>query len=87
MKKPKRKDIGVLLNGDRGNFTISWGSALDYYAILLKKLKWFRLFQELNQYSRNVGGLDYVEYRIIARIAFPIIDRIFSKELILKSYH
>ena len=44
-EKAHEKDIGVLLNGDRGNFTISWGSAIDYYAILLKRLKWVTLFQ------------------------------------------
>ena len=54
-EKAHEEGIGVLLNGDRGNFTISWGYALDYYAILLKKLKWFRLFRELNHYSKNSG--------------------------------
>ena len=44
-EKASEQGIGVLLNGDRGNLTISWGSALDYYAILLKKIKWFRLFK------------------------------------------
>ena len=31
------QNIGVLLNGQRGNWTISWGPALDYQAGLLKK--------------------------------------------------
>ena len=71
--------IGVLLNGDRGNWTISWGSAIEYYAILLKKLKWFRLFKELDQYCRNVGGPRLGRLPIIARAGFPIIDRIFPQ--------
>ena len=43
-EKAHEEGIGVLLNGDRGNFTISWGSALDYYAILLKRLNGFVFF-------------------------------------------
>ncbi|MBT2758431.1 lasso peptide isopeptide bond-forming cyclase [Mesobacillus foraminis] len=72
--------VGVLLNGDRGNFTISWGSALDYYAILLKKLKWVSLFQELNFYSKNVGGPRLGCIPTIARIGFPVIDKFLPQE-------
>jgi asparagine synthase (glutamine-hydrolysing) len=75
----EKEDIGVLLNGDRGNFTISWGSAIDYYAILLKKLKWFRLFQELDKYSRNVGGARLRRLPLIARVGFPFIDQLFPQ--------
>lgn len=72
-----KEGIGVLLNGDRGNFTISWGDALYYYATLLKKLKWFRLFQELNQYSKNAGGARLGRLPVIARIGFPVINQMF----------
>ncbi|MGX2961402.1 lasso peptide isopeptide bond-forming cyclase [Peribacillus sp. JNUCC 23] len=78
-EKAHELGIGVLLNGDRGNFTISWGSALDHYATLLKKLKWLRLFQELNQYSKNVGGARLRRLPVILRIGFPIIDQIFPQ--------
>ncbi len=76
-EKAHDEGIGVLLNGDRGNFTISWGSALEHYAILLKRLKWVSLFKELSQYSQNVGGSRLRRIPIIAREAFPIIDRYF----------
>ncbi|MGE7120763.1 lasso peptide isopeptide bond-forming cyclase [Peribacillus sp. NPDC046944] len=76
-EKANEEGVGVLLNGDRGNFTISWGSALDYYSILLKKVKWVRLFQELNQYSKKAGGARLRNLPLIARIGFPMIDRIF----------
>lgn len=76
-EKAHDENIGVLLNGDRGNFSISWGFPLDYYAILLKKLKWIRLFQELDQYSKKAGAFRLRSLPIIARIGFPIIDRIF----------
>ena len=32
--------INVMLNGQRGNWTVSWGYALDYQALLFKQLKW-----------------------------------------------
>ncbi|MFD0047955.1 lasso peptide isopeptide bond-forming cyclase [Actinomycetes bacterium NPDC127524] len=72
-----KENIGVLLNGDRGNFSVSWGFPLEYYSILLKRLKWFRLNQELLQYQRCVGGGSRKRnLQYIARIAFPIIDRV-----------
>ena len=68
-----KEDIGVFLNGDRGNLSISWGSALDYYAILLKRLNGFSLFNELNHYSKNVGGNRLRRLPLLAKIAFPFI--------------
>ncbi|MBM7651876.1 lasso peptide isopeptide bond-forming cyclase [Neobacillus cucumis] len=65
--------IGVLLNGDKGNFTVSWGSALDYYAILLKRLKWLSLSKELNQFSRLIGGARFRWLPTISKIGFPFL--------------
>ncbi|WP_461611786.1 asparagine synthase-related protein [Cytobacillus kochii] len=48
-------DIGILLNGQRGNWTISWGPALDYYASLLKKYRLLHFFKETNSYSIALG--------------------------------
>ncbi|AND41946.1 asparagine synthase-related protein [Cytobacillus oceanisediminis] len=56
-EEAQNKGIGVLLNGQRGNWTISWGPILDYYALLLKKVKWLQLYRELNLYSKNLGGV------------------------------
>ncbi|MEH7011464.1 lasso peptide isopeptide bond-forming cyclase [Neobacillus niacini] len=77
-EKANEEGIGVLLSGGRGNLSISWGSALDYYATLLKRMKWFKLFNELNQYSQNVGGARLRRIPGIAKMAFPFIDRVFS---------
>jgi asparagine synthase (glutamine-hydrolysing) len=74
------ENIGVLLNGDAGNSTISWGKALNYYAILLKKLKWFQLLHELNQYSKKSGGARYSNLPIITRLAFPKINKLLSNK-------
>jgi asparagine synthase (glutamine-hydrolysing) len=73
-KKAHEEGIGVLLNGGRGNLSISWGPALSYYAILLKKLKWIHLYSELNQYSRNLGGNRLRMLPVIGKIAFPFVN-------------
>ncbi|ASS96101.1 lasso peptide isopeptide bond-forming cyclase [Peribacillus simplex] len=78
-EKAKENDIGVLLNGDRGNFSISWGFPLEYYSLLLKRLKWVCLYQELDQYRKNVGGSRRRQMQTIARIGFPVIDRVFPE--------
>ncbi|PGA19858.1 asparagine synthetase B [Priestia aryabhattai] len=78
-EKAHHEGLGVLLSGDRGNFSISWGFALDYYAVLLKKLKWLQLFYELNQYSQNTGGARLRMLPVVARVGFPIIDKIFPE--------
>ncbi|MED3917037.1 lasso peptide isopeptide bond-forming cyclase [Priestia megaterium] len=78
-EKSHDEGIGVLLSGDRGNFTISWGYALEYYAVLLKRMKWFRLLQELNHYSQNTGGARLRMLPVIARVGFPVIDKLFPQ--------
>jgi asparagine synthase (glutamine-hydrolysing) len=72
-----KENVGVLLNGDRGNFTISWGSALDYYSILFKQLKWTKLLSELNQYSKNTGGARYRHLPDIIKLGFPLFEKFF----------
>ncbi|WP_373231278.1 asparagine synthase-related protein [Cohnella sp.] len=54
-EKARQEGIGVLLNGGRGNYSISWGPALDYQATLLKRFNLFRLYREMSMYSRNKG--------------------------------
>ncbi|WP_047983998.1 asparagine synthase-related protein [Ornithinibacillus californiensis] len=51
-----KKGIKVLLNGARGNHSISWGSlnlTYTYYMELMKKLRWISLNRELNNYCTN----------------------------------
>ncbi|WP_407270155.1 asparagine synthase-related protein [Radiobacillus sp. PE A8.2] len=73
-EKAQEQDVGILLNGDRGNFTISWGAALDYYASLLKKLRLIKLYQELTAYSQKVGGSRKQRLSIIAKNSLPFLD-------------
>lgn len=70
-EKAATENIGVLLNGSRGNFTISWGPALDYYALLLKKFKLVKLLKEVNQYSANKGVNKRKVLSLIRSRAFP----------------
>lgn len=71
----EQRDIGILLNGARGNYSISWGSAIEYYTKLLKNLKWLQLTQEIKRYSRNVGVSRRRLYSIVSRKAIPLLKR------------
>lgn len=81
-EKAHEQGIGVLLNGDRGNFSVSWGSAIEYYSILLKRFKWVKLLQELNCYSQTVGGARLRMLPDIAKVSFPFIKEMLPKEAI-----
>ncbi|WP_068498670.1 asparagine synthase-related protein [Paenibacillus kribbensis] len=54
-EKAQEHNVGVLLTGARGNFTVSWGPALDYYARQFRRLHWLQSFQGLWRYSRLTG--------------------------------
>ncbi|MBB6672267.1 asparagine synthase-related protein [Cohnella nanjingensis] len=54
LEQANKDDVSILLHGGSGNYTISWGPALDYYARLLRKLRWVRLYRELEQYGKNM---------------------------------
>jgi asparagine synthase (glutamine-hydrolysing) len=68
------RGIRVLLNGSRGNYTISWGPALDFYSILLKQMNFIRLYKEINLFSNNrkIGRKEVVSK--IGKITFPFIE-------------
>lgn len=79
-EKAQEQGIGVLLSGGRGNLSISWGLALDYYSLLLKRMKWLSLMKELNGYREKVGGPRLRRIPKIARRAFPFLNRMLSSE-------
>lgn len=70
---------GILLNGDRGNFTISWGSAVDYYSILLKKFRWIQLKKELGLFSERIGGAKIKKSALITRLGLPLVNQLLIK--------
>ena len=70
-----QQGAGVLLTGARGNFTVSWGPAVYYYAELLRKLKWRQFMRELRLYSANKGIGRKRLMSIICKEAFPILSK------------
>ncbi|GAS80654.1 asparagine synthetase B [Paenibacillus amylolyticus] len=70
-EKASQQDAGILLTGARGNFTISWGPALDYYASLLKSGRWYRWFREMQQYSERTGMPFSRIAKITGKKAYP----------------
>jgi len=79
-EKAQADGVGVLLSGLRGNLSVSWGSAIDYFALLLKRIRWVQLISELNNYSKNVGGSRLRRIRLVTRVAYPFLDRIIGNE-------
>ncbi|MEC5424048.1 asparagine synthase-related protein [Virgibacillus sp. C22-A2] len=70
----QQKDIKIMLNGARGNHSVSWGSmtlTYNYYAELFKKLKWVRLFNELDSYCNNFNTGKSVMFPFVAKRAIP----------------
>ncbi|WP_338470950.1 asparagine synthase-related protein [Niallia sp. XMNu-256] len=74
-EKAHEEKVGILLNGEKGNFTISWGSAMDYYALLLKQFNLLRFYREFMQYNRNVGGSRLGQLKYITGVAFPFLNQ------------
>lgn len=73
-EQASKEEIGILLSGARGNFSISWGPAFEYYGHLLKSIKWIRFARELKSYSRNIGVGRKRLLQIIGKRAFPFLD-------------
>jgi len=79
-EEAQKQGIGVLLTGQRGNWTISWGPALDYQAVLLKKLNLLRFYHEMTMYSRNIGVRKARVLKFAGRKAFPFLSHLLPKE-------
>ncbi|GGE30378.1 hypothetical protein GCM10011391_06240 [Pullulanibacillus camelliae] len=70
-EEAQKYNIGILLNGKIGNFSISWGPALDVYADLLKRMKWVRVYRECALYAQNTGVGRKRILKSIGKKAFP----------------
>ncbi|MFD2214026.1 asparagine synthase-related protein [Metabacillus endolithicus] len=70
-EQASNEKIGILLNGQRGNWTISWGHAFDYYALLLKRFKLLRLLKEIQMFSENLGANRSRVFKVVGKKAFP----------------
>ncbi|MCJ8009105.1 asparagine synthase-related protein [Lederbergia wuyishanensis] len=74
-EEASKKGVGVLLNGQRGNWSISWGPTIDFYALLLKRLRLIRFYQEMYYFSRNMGSGRKRVLSVVAKNAFPYLYR------------
>lgn len=82
-EEANQQGVKVLLNGARGNHSISWGSwslTINYYCTLLKKLRWIRLYKELDDYCRHYRTGKSVMIPLVVRKAFPNIHGMFEKQ-------
>lgn len=75
-EEAKQQGIGVLLQGSRGNYSISWGPAIEYYAKLMRNISWLRLKREVNMYSKNAGIGRKRLYSAVCRKAFPMMNHL-----------
>ncbi|KGE19319.1 asparagine synthase-related protein [Paenibacillus wynnii] len=74
------KGVGVLLSGQRGNFTISWGPALDYQAKLLKEFKWITFFWENRRYYQTTHANKKQVRQIVGKKVFPPLARFIAPD-------
>lgn len=65
------RDIGVMLTGQRGNWTISWGPAMDYQASLLRKGRLVSFFWEHRRYCQSLGANPWKVLQIVGKKSFP----------------
>lgn len=62
---------GVILTGARGNWTVSWGPELDYQADLLRRLRWLKLYREIQAYCGNLNVNRRRLYHVLVKKAYP----------------
>ncbi|KAB7671712.1 asparagine synthase-related protein [Bacillus sp. B1-b2] len=74
-EQAQKQDIGILLNGNRGNLSISWGSPQDYYPLLLKRLNWIKLYQEVAQFSKRISTSRSRVANLVIKEALPTINK------------
>jgi asparagine synthase (glutamine-hydrolysing) len=72
-KEASRQGVRIMLNGARGNYTISWGNALDYYTKLFKNLRWINLNKEVNAFIHVKGTGRKRVLSILGKKVFPAI--------------
>lgn len=70
-EQAQAKGIGIILSGQRGNWSISWGPALDYQAKLLREFRWLSLYRENRLYSREMNASRKKTLRTALGKAFP----------------
>ncbi len=78
LETAQRQQIGTMLDGWGGNFTISWaGNRAQYLLSLLKKGQWRTYFKEVNAW-RNVNHLSFLEV-VRSQVVKPLVQPIWPK--------
>lgn len=78
-----KQGISVMLNGARGNHSISWGSMrlnYDYYSTLLKQWKWIQLNQELTSFCTSFRTGKKVMLPFLAKRTYPALRAFLTKQ-------
>ncbi|WP_404445261.1 asparagine synthetase B [Sutcliffiella horikoshii] len=78
-----KQGISVMLNGARGNHSISWGSMrlnYDYYSTLLKQWRWIQLNHELTSFCTSFRTGKSVMVPFLAKRAFPALRALLTKQ-------
>ncbi|MDQ0194097.1 asparagine synthase-related protein [Paenibacillus wynnii] len=78
--KASAKGVGILLSGQRGNWTISWGPALDYQARLIKQFSWVRFFWENRRYTQTTYANKKQVLQIVGTKVFPPLARFIAPD-------
>ncbi|WP_137791002.1 asparagine synthase-related protein [Bacillus sp. E(2018)] len=66
-----QQGVGLLLNGARGNFSISWGPGQYYLAELLRKKKLITLLTEMRKYSHHIDAKPSRVFKAVKQLAYP----------------
>ncbi|OKP95540.1 asparagine synthase-related protein [Paenibacillus sp. P46E] len=75
-EQAQMKNIGVLLSGQRGNWSISWGPALDYQAKLIREFRWISFYRENRKYNESMGANRKKVFQIVGKKAFPALTQL-----------
>lgn len=74
-EEAQKRDIGILLNGNRGNLSISWGGVQDYFPLLLKQCRLLKLYKEVEAYSKNIARPRKRVAAMVLRETFPFLNQ------------
>ncbi|AIQ50713.1 asparagine synthase-related protein [Paenibacillus sp. FSL R7-0331] len=78
-EQAQQQNIGILLSGQRGNWSVSWGPALDYQAKLLREFRWLSFYRENKGYNESMQANRRLVMKIVGRKAFPEIRGLLSR--------
>lgn len=79
-EQARLKNIGVLLSGQRGNWSISWGPALDYQAKLIREFRWLTFYRENRDYNQSMEANRRKVLQIVGKKAFPVLGRLLPQK-------